>query len=101
MGMWYARPMIHVGDVEASAAFYVDRIGACLSGGEAPSFAFAIVECVDIDGRVTALPEMTLPRHGHGAAVVGSEAYVLLGGEQPGLNASASVEVLSLADGRE
>jgi hypothetical protein len=83
------------------AAFFVDGIGACLSGGEAPSFAFAIVECVEADGRVTALPEMTQPRHGHGAAVVGSSAYALLGGELPGLHASSSVEVLALGEADE
>lgn len=27
MGMWYSRPMIHVAEVEAAAAFYVDRMG--------------------------------------------------------------------------
>lgn len=27
MGLWYARPMIHVGDVETSTAFYVDQMG--------------------------------------------------------------------------
>ena len=27
MGLWYARPMMHVADVEAAAAFYVDRMG--------------------------------------------------------------------------
>lgn len=27
MGKWYARPTMHVTDVEASAAFYVDRMG--------------------------------------------------------------------------
>jgi len=80
------------------AAFFVDGVGACLSGGEAPSFALAIVECVDADGRITAMPEMTQPRHGHGAAVVGTSAYALLGGEQPGLHASSTVEALPLGD---
>ncbi|HYC75460.1 VOC family protein [Brevundimonas sp.] len=27
MGMWYSRPMLHVADVEAAVAFYVDRMG--------------------------------------------------------------------------
>ena len=27
MGLWYSRPMMHVADVEAAAAFYVDRMG--------------------------------------------------------------------------
>ena len=76
----------------------MDGIGACLTGGEAPSFALAIVECVDTDGRVTAFPEMTQPRHGHGTAVVGSTAYALLGGDLPGLHASATVEALPVGD---
>ena len=53
---------------------------------------------VDADGRITAMPEMTQPRHGHGAAVVGSSVYALLGGEQPGLHASSTVEALPLGD---
>ena len=27
MGLWYSRPMMHVADVGAAAAFYVDRMG--------------------------------------------------------------------------
>ena len=54
--------------------------------------ALPMVECVDADGRTTALPPMTQPRHGHGAGVVGGRAYALLGGEIPGLNATDSVE---------
>ena len=27
MGQWYTRPMMHVADVEACVAFYVDRMG--------------------------------------------------------------------------
>jgi catechol 2,3-dioxygenase-like lactoylglutathione lyase family enzyme len=27
LGLWYSRPVLHVADVEASVAFYVDRIG--------------------------------------------------------------------------
>jgi len=49
-------------------------------------------------GIVVWLAEMTQPRHGHGAAVVGSTAYALLGGERPGLHASRSVESLPLGD---
>src|SRR5918994_2879981 len=52
------------------AAFFAPGIGACLTGGEAPTRAFTIVECVSADDRQTALPRMAQPRHGHGAAVV-------------------------------
>ena len=78
------------------AAFFHPGIGACLTGGEAPSFAFATVECVDAAGRITAMPDMTRRRHGHGAGVVGGIAYALLGGEIQGLSASSTVESLAL-----
>lgn len=74
------------------AAFFADAYGACLTGGEAPSGALTMVECVDAEGRTTALPTMTQPRHGHGVGVVGGRAYALLGGKIPGLNATDSVE---------
>lgn len=80
------------------AAFFTDAFGACLTGGEAPAGALTIVECVDAGRRVTALPEMTQPRHGHGAGVVDGVAYGLLGGDQPGLDATATVEMLVLAE---
>jgi non-specific serine/threonine protein kinase len=80
------------------AAFHVAAIGACLTGGEAPSFALATVECVDATGRITALPSMRSARHGHGAAVVGGFAYVLLGGAVPGLHAFSSVERLVIGE---
>ncbi|HET8776929.1 MAG TPA: kelch repeat-containing protein [Candidatus Limnocylindria bacterium] len=79
------------------AAFFT-AFGACLTGGEAPTGALSIVECVDADGRVTALPPMTQPRHGHGAGVVDGVAYALLGGDQPGLDATATVETLPLGE---
>ena len=79
------------------AAFFAPQLGACLTGGEAPSFAFATVECVDATGRVTAVTDMLQRRHGHGAAAVDGVAYVLLGGEVPGLSASATTETLALA----
>lgn len=78
------------------AAFFAPAMGACLTGGEAPSFALATVECVDAAGRVTALPDMTQRRHGHGAGVVDGVAYALLGGEIQGLHASTSIESLLL-----
>ena len=80
------------------AAFFAPEIGACLTGGEAPSFAYSMVECVDAEGRVSALPEMLQRRHGHGVAVIDGVAYALLGGEMPGLSASATMERLSLED---
>jgi Kelch motif len=80
------------------AAFFAGSLGACLSGGEAPLSALAIVECVDASGRVTALPSMVQRRHGHGAGVVEGRVYVVLGGDVPGLDATSTVE--SLAIGR-
>jgi hypothetical protein len=75
-------------------AFYLPELGACLTGGEAVSGAYTTVECVDLDGIVSTAAEMLVPRHGHGAAVVGGVAYVLLGGPTPGLSAHSSVESL-------
>lgn len=80
------------------AAFWFAGIGACLTGGEAPAGALAIVECVDAGARVTALPDMTQPRHGHGAGVVDGVAYALLGGDQPGLDATSTLEALMLGE---
>ena len=80
------------------AAFFAPQLGACLTGGEAPSFAFATVECVDATGRVTAVQDMLQRRHGHGAAVIDGIAYLLLGGEEPGLSASATVDTLDLGE---
>ena len=76
-------------------AFYLPSLGACLSGGEALTGAYTVVECVDFDGAVSTAPEMLVPRHGHGAAVVDGVAYVLLGGPTPGLSAHTSVEQLA------
>ncbi len=79
-----------------AAAFYADDHGACLTGGEAPSEAFTVVECVGGDGTVTTLPPLNEPHHGHGAAVVDGVAYVLLGGPEPTLSADSTVEAFSL-----
>lgn len=79
------------------AAFFRPDLGACLTGGEAPSGAFTTVECVDLDGTVSTGPEMRVPRHGHGAAIVDGVAYVLLGGPTPGLTTHSSVESLAPA----
>jgi hypothetical protein len=80
------------------AAFWFPDIGACLTGGEAPAGAISLVECVDASGRITALPPMMQPRHGHGAGTIDGVAYALLGGDVPGLDASATVERLRLGD---
>jgi non-specific serine/threonine protein kinase len=79
------------------AAFFVSEFGACLTGGEAPAEALRTVECVGMDGVARAAPDMTVLRHGHGAAVVDGVAYVLLGGPTPGLSAHPSVERLDVA----
>ena len=78
------------------AAFWWPALGACLVGGESPNGTNPQVECIDLDGRVTVLPSLARPRHGLGAAIVGETAYVLLGGEQPGLFVSGLVETLAL-----
>jgi hypothetical protein len=78
------------------AAFHDPELGACLSGGEAPDFAFITVECIDADGATVTLPELNEPHHGHGAAVVDGVAYVLLGGPEPTLSAGATLESLAL-----
>jgi Kelch motif len=79
------------------AAFLAPGVGPCLTGGEAPTQAFAQVECMDDRGTVTSLNPMRTERHGHGAAVIDSVAYVLLGGPTPGLSAHSSLESLALA----
>ena len=79
------------------AAFWSPASGACLAGGEGPAGTHAEVECVSADGRVTVHPRLGVSRHGVGAAVVEGVAYVVLGGEQPGLFVSAVVEAIALA----
>jgi hypothetical protein len=76
------------------AAFYLPGVGACLTGGEAPTEAFTAVECVTDDGEIRSLEPMGVARHGHGAAVVDGTAYVVMGGPTPGLSAHRSVERL-------
>jgi Kelch motif len=79
------------------AAFYSDRTGACLTGGEATDQAYTVVECVAAGGTITTLPSLNEPHHGHGAAVVDGVVYVLLGGPEPTLSADSTVEALTLA----
>jgi non-specific serine/threonine protein kinase len=78
------------------AAFWSPFVGACVVGGESPGGTNAQVECIDVDGDVSILPSLGRPRHGLGAAVVNDVAYVLLGGDQPGLFVSPTVEALEL-----
>jgi hypothetical protein len=76
------------------AAFHVEGIGACLSGGEAPEATFDEVECIDDEGAVTVLPELVQARHGHGADVIDGVVLVALGGPDPLLTVSPSLEAL-------
>jgi len=76
------------------AAFFSEKHGACLAGGEMPDSTFAEVECIQPDGSTTALPSLSVPRHGLGAAAINGVAYVALGGPEPGLAVSATVEAL-------
>jgi hypothetical protein len=78
------------------AAFWSPVLGACLIGGESPGGTNAEVECIAGDGDVSVLPPLGEPRHGLGAAVVNRAAYALLGGDQPGLFVSPTVEALEL-----
>ena len=64
--------------------------------GESPGGTNAQVECIDEDGDIAVLPDLAHPRHGLGAAVVDGVAYVLLGGDQPGLFVSPTVESLEV-----
>lgn len=78
------------------AGFFHPDAGACAVGGEAPDATFDAVECVDADGEVTVLPSLAEPRHGLGAAVVGEVAYAAMGGPEPGLAVSETLEALLL-----
>lgn len=77
-----------------AAAFHLEGIGACLAGGEQPDRALDAVECIGPDGSRLTLPELAVAVHGHGAAVVDGAAYVVLGGPQPLLTVSATVQRL-------
>lgn len=92
--------LVQIGDLPTPrggvAAFFSEQHGACLAGGEQPQSTFAEVECILSDGTVTALPELSIPRHGLGAAVIGGVAYVALGGPDPMLAVSGTVEALRI-----
>jgi hypothetical protein len=78
------------------AGFWWPALGACLVGGESPGGTNPQAECIRADGSTTRLPDLAVPRHGLGAAVVDGVAYVLLGGPEPGLFVSDAVEALVL-----
>jgi hypothetical protein len=78
------------------AAFFWPSLGACLVGGESTGGTNPQVECVTADGRQARLPDLRSARHGLGAAVVDGTLYVLLGGPEPGLFVSDTVEALEL-----
>ena len=75
-------------------AFFSQRHGACVAGGEQPTGTFAEVECITADGETTMLPELSSPRHGLGAAAIEGIAYVALGGPNPRLAVSGTLEAL-------
>ena len=78
-----------------AAAFHLPGLGACLAGGEQPDRALDAVECVNADGSAQTLPPLALAVHGHGAAVVDGAAHVMLGGPQPLLTVSDTVQRLA------
>jgi hypothetical protein len=80
------------------AAFWTAATGACLIGGESPDGTNAQVECITGDGTVWVLPDLAMPRHGLGAAIVNGQVYALLGGPEPGLFVSDAVERLALPE---
>jgi hypothetical protein len=78
------------------AAFWWSGTGACLVGGESPGGTNPEVECIDADGKVTEPPRLQVARHGLAAAVIDGLALVGLGGPQPGLFVSDTLETLPL-----
>jgi hypothetical protein len=77
------------------AGFYAPGAGACAAGGEGPEGTFVAVECVGSDATTT-LPDLAEGRHGIGAVTLEGTAYVLLGGPEPGLTVSDTVQALGL-----
>jgi N-acetylneuraminic acid mutarotase len=64
-------------------------------GGEEPGRTIAPVELLVLD-RWTAPTRLPTPRHGLGAAAVGSAIYVLSGGKRPALSVSGANEALTV-----
>ena len=71
-------------------------MGGCAAGGESGEGTFAEVECVAADGRIATLPDLAEPRHGIGAVALDGNAYILLGGPEPGLTVSPTTQALRL-----
>jgi len=82
-----------------AVGFHLPGVGACLAGGEQLSGAFDVVECIDDGLDLVRLPDMAGARHGHSVAVVGSEVYILLGGPEPLLTVSGTVQRLAVDGG--
>ena len=80
-----------------AAAFYLAEVGACLAGGEQPDRALDSVECIGSDGSVAILPPLAVAVHGHGAAVLDGVAYIILGGPEPLLTVSNTIQRLGSA----
>lgn len=78
------------------SGFYAPGTGACAAGGEGPDGTFVEVECIADDGPATALPDLAEGRHGIGAVTLDGTAYILLGGPEPGLTVSGTVQALRL-----
>jgi hypothetical protein len=74
-------------------------VGACSLGGEGTTGTFTEVECIDVQGSVTALPPLQQGRHGLGAVVVEGFAYAVLGGDEPGLFVTPTLEAISVPGG--
>lgn len=80
-----------------AAAFHLENVGACLAGGEQPDRALDAVECVGADGALMTLPPLAIAVHGHGAAVIDGVAYIILGGPEPLLTVSDTIQRLTQA----
>jgi N-acetylneuraminic acid mutarotase len=94
-GRWTAlAPMPTARGGLAAAATAGGRVVAV--GGEAEA-TFPEAEAFDTgSGRWRSLPPLPTPRHGLGVVAVGEVVYVLAGGPQPGLHASAANEAIDL-----
>jgi hypothetical protein len=82
-----------------AVAFHLPGVGACLAGGEELAGAFDEVECIDDGLDVVRLPDMAGARHGHSVAVLDGSVYVLLGGPEPLLTVSGTVQRLTVDGG--
>lgn len=70
------------------------------AGGEEPGGTIAAVYAYRLaEGRWVRLDDLPTPRHGVGMAALGGRVFVIAGGPQPGLTASAANEALRVAGG--